>query len=268
MSLSQSACSRSSIEARLRACGCVYAEEEAQLLLAAADGPEELASMVARRADGLPLEPILGWAEFHGLRITVEPEVFVPRRRTEFLVDQAAALADGERPVVVDLCCGAGAVGAALAATLDRIELYATDLHPTAVRCARRNIAAHGRVYEGDLYEPLPTALRGRVDVLAVNAPYVPSESLGMMPPEARVHEPRLALDGGADGLDVQRRVAAEAPLWLAPGGHLLIETGEPQAQRTADVLERNGLVPRVTGSEDLGATVVVGTLRREAREP
>jgi release factor glutamine methyltransferase len=91
------------------------------------------------------------------------------------------------------------------------------------------------------------------------NAPYVPTEEIGLMPPEARLHEARVALDGGADGLAVQRRVAAGAPEWLAPGGHLLIETSERQAPQLADTFGRHGLAPRVVHSEELAATVVVG---------
>ncbi len=217
--------------------------------------------MVDRRVAGLPLEHILGWAEFCGLRITVDPGVFVPRRRSEFLARQAITLArQSASPVVVDLCCGSAAVGAALVATLDRIELYAADIDPAAVRCARRNIAADGQVFEGDLYEPLPVALRGRVDILVANAPYVPTEAIGMMPREARLYEARVALDGGADGLDVQRRVAASAPLWLAPGGHLLVETSERQAPQTVEIFALNGLTPRVSSSDELDATVVIGT--------
>ena len=99
-------------------------------------------------------------------------------------------------------------MGAALAAAWAGLELHAADIDPAAVRCARRNLAAAGgQVYEGDLYEPLPAALRGRVDVLVANVPYVPTEEIGLLPPEARLHEPRVALDGGADGLDVLRRV-------------------------------------------------------------
>lgn len=260
------------VTARLRAAGCVFAEDEAELLISAARTATELATMVDRRAAGLPLEHILGWADFHGLRIAVEPGVFVPRRRTEFLVRQAAAClsdtADRPRPrprsrlVVVDLCCGSGAVGAALVAALDGgVDLHAVDMDPAAVRCARRNIAgAGGQVHEGDLYEPLPAELRGLVDLLVVNAPYVPTEELGLLPPEARLHEPRTALDGGPDGLDVQRRVAAAAPRWLTPGGRLLIETSERQAPLTADALAHSGLSPRVTTSEEFNATVVTGT--------
>ncbi|HEY0357286.1 MAG TPA: putative protein N(5)-glutamine methyltransferase [Mycobacteriales bacterium] len=252
---------RSVIVTRLRAAGCVFAEDEAELLLAAAQTPAELATMVDRRAAGLPLEHVVGWAEFCGLRITVDPGVFVPRRRTEFLARQAAGrVPHSSRPVVVDLCCGSGAVGAALVAALDRVELHAVDIDPAAARCARRNVAAGGRVYAGDLYEPLPARLRGRVDVLVANAPYVPTAAIGLLPPEARLHEPRVALDGGVDGLDVQRRVAAAAPVWLAPGGHLLVETSERQASRTALTFARNGLIPRVTRCGELNATVVIGT--------
>jgi len=250
---------RRTVVERLRAAGCVFAEDEARLLLASARTPTELDGMVERRVAGLPLEHILGWAEFCGLRIAVDPGVFVPRARTELLVREAAALA-GPGAVVVDLCCGSGAVGAALVATLDRVELYAADIDTAAVRCARRNIAAAGQVFEGDLYEPLPDTVRGRVDVLVVNAPYVPTGAIGTMPPEARLHEARVALDGGADGLDVQRRVAASAPLWLAPGGHLLVETSERQAPHSAEILARQGLIPRVARSDDLDATVVIAT--------
>ena len=248
------------IVTKLRAAGCVFAEDEARLLISAARTPEDLDAMVDRRVAGLPLEHVIGWTEFCGLRIAVDPGVFVPRRRTEFLVRQAAALT---RPgaVVVDLCCGSGALGAALAAAQERIELYASDIDPAAVQCALRNVAATGgHVYEGDLYEPLPTTLRGRVDILVANVPYVPTEMIRILPSEARIHEARVALDGGVDGLDVQRRVAAAAPDWLAPGGHLLVETSERQVKQTVEIFARNGLIPQVAHSNELDATVVIGT--------
>lgn len=143
------------------------------------------------------------------------------------------------------------------------------DIEPDAVRCARRNVAAAGgEVYQGDLYEPLPRRLHGRVDLLVANAPYVPSEAIALLPPEARLHEDEVALDGGADGLDVLRRVAASAALWLGPGGYLLVETSERQAPQTVDFLARAGLVPRVASSAELAATVVIATQpsRRLAR--
>ncbi|MFI9048098.1 putative protein N(5)-glutamine methyltransferase [Streptomyces sp. NPDC053427] len=258
---------RPAVIARLRAAGCVFAEDEAELLLSAARTPAELVAMVQRRVLGLPLEHIVGWAEFHGLRVAVDPGVFVPRRRTEFLVGRAvtlgrrAARPGPDRAVVVDLCCGSGAVGAALGAALGEVELYASDIEPAAVRCARRNIgAAGGEVYEGDLFAPLPADLRGRIDILVANVPYVPSEEVGLLPSEAREHEPLVALDGGADGLDVLRRVTAEAPQWLAPGGHLLVETSERQAERAVETVARSGLVPQVAVSDEFYATVIIGT--------
>ncbi|MFF5008730.1 putative protein N(5)-glutamine methyltransferase [Streptomyces phaeochromogenes] len=244
----------------LRSAGCVFAEDEARLILSTARTPAELTVMVDRRVAGLPLEHVLGWAEFRGLRIAVEPGVFVPRRRTEFLVEQAVALAP-EAPVVVDLCCGSGAVGAALAAALPGAELHAADVDPAAVRCARRNVGAGAQVYEGDLFEALPQGLRGRIGILAANVPYVPSGEVGLLPPEARDHEPLVALDGGGDGLDVLRRVAAEAPRWLAPGGSLLVETSERQAGLAVEILADAGLIPRLEVSEELYANVVIGLM-------
>jgi release factor glutamine methyltransferase len=253
------------VTTRLRAVGCVFAEDEARLLVSEAGTPAELADLVDRRAGGLPLEQVLGWAEFCGARIAVEPGVFVPRRRTELLVHEAAELLRSRTrrslPVVVDLCCGSGAVGAALVAASDGpVDLHAVDIDPAAVGCALRNLGPNSTTYVGDLYDPLPSDLCGRIDVLLANAPYVPTGAIHLLPPEARVHEPHVALDGGADGLQVQRRVVAAAPLWLAPGGHLLVETGEHQAPRTVDALSRAGLAPRVARSADLDATVVIGT--------
>lgn len=253
--------------ARLRAAGCVFAEDEAQLLLAGAANPAELLEFVERRTAGHPLEHILGWAEFCGLRIAVDPGVFVPRRRTELLVNEAAAVLRGNESdggalpaVVVDLCCGSGAVGAALARRVGGIEVHAADIDPGAVECARRNVGrVGGRAYEGDLYEALPPRLRGRVRLLAVNAPYVPTEAISMMPHEAREFESRIALDGGWDGLAFHRRVAAGAAAWLAPRGYLLIETSERQAVRTAAIMAAAGLDVRTVRSEELDGTAVVG---------
>ena len=253
------------IVARLRAAGCVFAEDEARLLIAEARTAADLAVMVDRRVAGLPLEQVLGWAEFCGRRVAVEPGVFVPRRRSEFLVSQAASLARRAAPacpvVVVDLCCGSGAVGAAVAAALGGAELHAADIDPAAVRNARRNIgAAGGQVYQGDLYQPLPAALRGRVDVLVVNAPYVPTGEVALLPAEARDYEPNVALDGGGDGLGVVRRVIAGAPPWLAHGGSLLVETSDRQAAQARQAVTDAGLIPQVTRSAGLGSTVVTGT--------
>jgi release factor glutamine methyltransferase len=250
---------------RLRAAGCVFAEDEAALLVEAA-GPSDrlealqaLEALAARRVAGEPLEQVLGWVEFCGLRLVVEPGVFVPRRRTELLVREALALlGDADAPVVVDLCCGCGAVGAAVLHARGGLDVHAADLDPAAVACARRNLPPE-RVHQGDLYDALPAALRGHVDVLAVNTPYVPTDAIATMPPEARDHEPTVALDGGPDGLDVARRVAAGASAWLVPGGSVIVETSRAQAAVLAGVFAAAGLRPRVVTDEDLDATMVVG---------
>ena len=239
---------------RLRAAGCVFAEDEAALLAASAGG-EALLELVRRREAGEPLEQLLGWAEFCGRRIVVEPTVFVPRRRTELLVREARRRAPQAR-LIVDLCCGSAAVAAVLAAERPDAEVHAADLDPGAVHCARRNLDP-ARVHEGDLYAALPARLRGRVELLVANAPYVPTAEIALMPSEARDHEARVALDGGADGLTLHRRITAEAPEWLAPGGWLLIETSQRQAGRTAAAATAAGLVAEVVGAEDLDATAV-----------
>jgi len=258
MSASLSSDSYSQVAGALRAAGCVYAEEEARLLVDAAPTGADLSDMVRRRAAGQPLEHVLGWAEFCGLRIAVDPGVFVPRRRTEFLVRQAARLARSG-PVVVDLCCGTGALGMALAAAAGPVQLHAADLDPAAVRCARRNVTAvGGQVYQGDLLRWLPGTLRGSVDLLLANVPYVPTSEVGMLPPEARDHEARLALDGGPDGLDILRRVTGAAPDWLAPGGYLLFETSDRQVAAAAAAVTSAGLSAQVTRCPELGATVII----------
>lgn len=170
--------------ARLRAAGCVYAEEEARLLISSAGTLEELAARVRRRASGAPLEHILGYAEFGGLRVGVDPGVFVPRRRTELLA-RLAASATHAHDVLVDLCCGTGAIGAVVAAAVESVELHLVDIDPAAVACARRNLRARSAfVHQGDLYAALPAGLRGRVDVLVVNAPYVPTDQIRLLPPK------------------------------------------------------------------------------------
>lgn len=261
---------------RLRAAGCVFAEEEAALILeqAALVGPAGRSAEVDRLADarerGLPLEQVLGWAELGGVRVALEAGVFVPRRRTELMVAEAVTLglavaSDQDRgPVVLlDLCCGSGAVAAAVVHGLRRagvaVEVTAADVDPVAVRCARRNLPG-ARVLQSDLFDAVPDDLRGRVDVLTANVPYVPTAALGLMPREAREHEPRSTLDGGADGLDVLRRVADAAPTWLAPGGTLLVETSERQQPAARTAMRQAALTDGVRSDDDLGAVVVLGT--------
>jgi release factor glutamine methyltransferase len=240
--------------AALRSAGCVHAEDEAELLL---ESGGDLDSMLARRVAGEPLEWILGWAEFADLVITVHPGVFVPRRRTELLAAEAIARLQ-PASVAVELCCGAGAVAAAILQEVPFVEVHAADIDPVAVACARENVP-NGNVHEGDLYDALPADLKGRTDVIVANTPYVPSDEVAFMPVEARDHEPRRTLDGGPDGLDVLRRISAHARDWLAPGGHLLIEVSERQLPVALTVFEGDGLRTSSAASLELGATVVIG---------
>lgn len=254
---------------RLRAAGCVFAEEEAALLLAAASDRAGLERLLQRRVEGFPLEYLLGWAEFCGLRIAVTPGVFVPRRRTEFLVQQALELLPVvSKSVVVDLCCGAGAIAAAIAVARPAVELHAADLDVAAVRCARQNLESFGpdgqpgaAVHQGDLFAALPGDLRGRIDLLVVNAPYVPTEEIVLMPAEARLYEAHAALDGGQDGLETQRRIAAEIRGWLVPGGQFAMETSKRQAGATAGLFTAQGLSVQVRSSAELAATLVIGAV-------
>jgi release factor glutamine methyltransferase len=149
-------------------------------------------------------------------------------------------------------------------AAVPGIDLHAADVEPAAVACARTNLP-RGHVHQGDLFDALPGGLRGRVDVLVCNAPYVPTAAIPLMPPEARDHEPAVALDGGDDGLAVLRRVVAGAPAWLAPGGTLLFETGTAQIPAATAAVGAAGLAPLLIEDDELGATVVVGQRSRSA---
>lgn len=262
----RSTTSRPAVAAELRAAGCVFAGAEARLLQASAVDSDQLRAMVARRVAGEPLEHILGWAEFGGLRVAVDAGVFVPRQRSLALVGSAAGWT---RPgaLVVDLCCGSGALGLALAHRTGPVHLHASDIDPVSVACARRNLAPIGGIaYCGDLFDPLPAELRGRVDVLLASVPYVPTEALALMPREARDFEPRATRDGGQDGLDLLRRVAAEARSWLAPGGRALLEVAAAQVAAAREAVGHGGLRAAVLTSAV--STVVVGTNAVRQRTP
>jgi release factor glutamine methyltransferase len=229
----------------LAAAGCVSPAAEARWLVEEAADQRALRAMVARRAAGEPLQYVVGWAPFGRLRLRVGPGVFVPRPETEGLADRAARHLRVATPprTAVDLCTGSGAIACFLAAEVPGARVLATELDPGALAWARVNAAAHGvRLLPGDLDGPLPAELAGRVDVLCANVPYVPTRAIATLPRDVRDHEPRLALDGGPDGLDVLRRVAAHAGRWLAPGGFLLCEIGDDQGEAAAGLLEAAGL--------------------------
>lgn len=244
----------------LRAAGCVFAEEEAEILVESASNPADLAELLGRRIAGEPLEHVVGWVWFCGRRIAVEPGVFVPRRRTEYLVKCAAAL---NPSTLLDLCCGSGAIGISVTGVT---ELHAADVDAAAVECAQRNLDAAagavpvGVVHRGDLFDALPPELHGRFDAIVVNAPYVPTGAIELMPREARLHEPHIALDGGVDGAGLHRRIATDAQEWLAPHGSLLIETSALLANSTFEAVREAGFATSISESETFDAVVVIGS--------
>lgn len=244
--------------AALRAAGCVYAEDEARLLL---DAGGDLAALVARRVGGEPLEWILGWAVLadeagDGVRVAVRPGVFVPRGRTIELALAAEELlpADG---TAVDLCCGSGVIAAFLHTRKPSATLYAADIDPVAVACARENLP-FAQVYESDLFAAFPEELRGTVDVVVANTPYVPSDKVALLPVEARDHEPLKTLDGGPDGLRLLRSISSQVGAWLRPGGVLLIELSESQYDAAREIFTGAGLLSWGRIDPD-GTSVILG---------
>ncbi|MDN4477949.1 putative protein N(5)-glutamine methyltransferase [Demequina sp. SYSU T00039] len=239
---------------RLRAAGCVFAEEEAALL-AAAGGDRD--ALVARRERGEPLELVLGWALFAGLRVPVAPGVFVPRRRTELVAEVALALAPAGG-TMVDLCCGAGAIGGAVAYARPDLTVVAADIDPAAVDLAHALLAPLGATAIASDLDDALAHLRGLVDVVTACPPYVPTAQIPLMPREARDHEPVLALDGGPDGLDLQRGVFAASSRLLRPGGACVVETSDALERLTVAAAAGAGLVPALERDDERGAVVVV----------
>ena len=229
---------RSALAAELAAAGFVAADEEADELLACAEGDAgRLEAVVERRLAGEPLAWITGDAVFCGRRLRVDPGVYVPRPHTEPVAQRAVERCPPEG-VAVDLCTGCGAVAATIAAAHPRARVLATDLDERAVACARANgVDAH----QGDLFDPLPAGLEGAVDVLVAVVPYVPTAELDLLQRDTFAFETPLAYDGGADGADLLRRVAAGAPRLLHSGGVLLLELGRGQPGLLGPDLERHG---------------------------
>ena len=244
--------------ARLRAAGCVFAEEEAAVLRAAASNADALERMVARRTAGEPLEVVVGYAEFAGLRIPVAVGVFVPRVRTELVARLAVELAPPSS-IVVDLCCGSGAIAAAVANSRPDLTVWAADIDPVAIALASTTLAHFGaHAVVSDMDAALPASLRGRVAVVASCPPYVPTAEVALMPPEARVHEPLASLDGGATGAAMQARVFDTARRLLAPRGVCIVETSEHLCDATLEAAVAVGLTAQVETDDEIDAIVVV----------
>lgn len=236
------------LAARLAVAGFVAAQEEAVELCDASRGdPDVLETLVARRITGEPLAWITGGVDFCGLRVCVHPGVYVPRPHTELLARRAAErLRAGG--LALDLCTGSGAIARVLADAHPSARIIGTDADERAVACAQVNRV---EALHGDLFAPVPTALAGRVDVVAAVVPYVPSADLPLLQRDTLTFESALPYDGGPDGLGVLRRVVAEAPRWLRPGGTLLVELGGDQAGTLQPDLARAGLTHVSTLTDD-----------------
>jgi release factor glutamine methyltransferase len=229
---------RVSVTQMLTEAGCIAAREEAdELLQAAAGDPDVLDDLVARRTTGEPIAWLTGTVTFCDIRLFVAPGVYVPRKQTEPLARRAATLLPQEG-VAVDLCTGVGAIAAVLAAAVPTARVLATELDDNAVRCAQRNGV---EVLAGSLYDPLPREFEHRIDVLTAVVPYVPTESLRLLPRDVQAFEPRLALDGGVDGTDLLVEVVRGSTRWLRPGGWLLLELGGDQAEPIGRLLHDVG---------------------------
>lgn len=271
---------------RLKAAGTVEAAREAASLLAAvigwmphrvymhpehlltAEQAEKLWALVARRAQGEPLQYLLGRQEFMSLEFSVGPGVFIPRPETELLVELAVARCPR---TVVDVGTGSGAIAVAVAVACPGAVVYATEVSPAALAYARANAARHpveARVLfcPGDLLDALSgRGLEGCVDVVVSNPPYIARRRWGSLPKEVREFEPRVSLDGGEDGLDVYRRLAPLCLPYLSSGGRLLLECGEGQAGPVSGLLEAAGWQVERIHCDYAGIQRVLEARRREA---
>jgi release factor glutamine methyltransferase len=226
------------LAALLSSAGFISADEESAELLARAAGDAALLdSLVERRLTGEPLAWITGAVEFCGVRVRLEPGVYVPRWHTELIAGRAVERlpADG---VAVDLCTGSGAIAKTLFEHRPGARVVATDVDPASVACAVAN-GVDARC--GDLFDPLPPSLAGTVDVVVAVVPYVPTPELPLLQRDTFAFETPLAYDGGDDGAAVLRRVVAGAPRFLRRGGALLLELGGDQAELLAADLARHG---------------------------
>jgi release factor glutamine methyltransferase len=256
---------RASVLDALAAGGSLEPGAEADALLEVADdGAGPIDRLVARRLEGEPLPWITGWVRFCDARVLVDPGVFVPRPQTEALARRAVALLPAEG-IAVDLCTGSGAIAVVLRSERPAASVIATDVDPVAVACARRNGV---EALLGDLDEPLPPALRERVDVVTAVVPYVPTEELHLLPRDVLSHEPARALDGGPAGTAVLERAARAAPRWLRPGGTVLLELGGDQANELSATMADAGLTAIRVHQDDEGRDRAIEARRPHPRWP
>ncbi len=217
-----------------------------------ADELDRYRELVRRRAAGEPLQQLLGETEFYGRSFKMRPGVFIPRPETELLVETCVGLLRDERmsliaPVALEIGCGSGAVAVTLAAELPRLRVLCSDTSADAVELTRINahrlgVAARVEPLLGDLDRPFPRELRGRVDLLVSNPPYVRTDEIDGLQPEVRDHDPRTALDGGPDGLRFYRAIATHLRQWLRPGGAVAFEIGADQADAVLEIVRAAGI--------------------------
>lgn len=242
---------------RLRAAGCVFAEDEAHILLAETTDDDELERRTVRRVAGEPLETIVGFVAFGGLRLAVEPGVFVPRQRTLFLARRAARAAStvaGAR--VAEPFSGVAPVAAYVRATVPGARLAASDIDPLPLRCARRNLGADAVVVRGDGLAGF--GADATFDVIAAVVPYVPDGEIRTMPREATAHESGRALAGGIDGLVHVRELIASSGARLAERGVLLLEVHRSQVAAARVCARAHGLGLHARTAPDGQTTVIV----------
>jgi release factor glutamine methyltransferase len=232
---------------RLVLAGCVAAHEEAEELIAAAPDDDTLESWIERREQGEPLAWITGVLQFCGHPLHLDPGVYVPRFQSEELARRAAAILIGSGGRAADLCTGSGAIAAHLMAEAPSAVVVGVDTDMRAVACARRNSV---RAVLGDVGQPLCS---DAFDVVTAVAPYVPTRQFGLLPRDVQRYEPRLALDGGEDGLDLVRRVVVSAARLLRPHGWLLAELGGEQDKALAPTLAANGFGPATAWRDEDG---------------
>lgn len=254
----------SSLVDRLRAAGCVFAEEEATILRQTADG-EILSELLARRIAGEPLEQIVGWVEFGGSRLNVVPGVFVPRQRTTLLAEQTIREIEevGPGARLLEAFCGVGPIAATVSRAVPGTQIHLSDHDGKALDCARTNAGPEAQYHQSSCLAGLAEELAGSFNVISAVPPYVPDSAAHFLPREAIDHEAPTALFGGADGLDLVRNLISEAPHWLAPDGALLIELGSGQHRTAGDFAATVGFQPRAYPHRGEDEQTVVLEIRR-----
>lgn len=204
-------------------------------------------AFIERRKKREPAQYIAGSVDFRGHTIKVTRATLIPRPETELVVDEVIEVAgEAQSPVVVDLCTGSGCIAVSVAAELAGSRVYATDISTAALEVAKENAVLNGvagrvEFFAGDLFAPLPERLKGAVDIVVSNPPYVSLQEMEGLAPEVKDFEPGTALFGGADGLDLLKRIIEEAPLYLKDGGRLVMEIGYSQSEKVRRIAERDG---------------------------